>query len=97
MIQTVCIVALLTVIALLIAVLVFFLIRSETERERLYNRLQAGTLHDYAQHKQMVEDKPKPKPVEVPYAPASEVGTVDFETSQELTQKAVSSWHRLGG
>lgn len=48
---------------LTIAALFYALSQSAKERRELYNRLQAGTLHDYAVHKEIVEP---PKPVKSP-------------------------------
>jgi hypothetical protein len=81
---------LLAVVVILVLLLVLLYLRTEKERTRLCDRLQSGTIADYATYKPILE-KPKPKP-----APMMEEAEHEYTyVEPPMTTGAAESLHKL--
>jgi hypothetical protein len=81
---------LLAVVVILACLLVMLYVSTARERQNLYNRLQCGTIADYATYKPILE-----KPVKKP-APMMEEAEPEYTfTETPMTTGAAESLHKL--
>jgi hypothetical protein len=82
---------------ILLCLLVSLYLRTEAERKSLYNRLQAGTLQDYACNKPYVEpDKPQ-KITQMQDSYEESLPVYQPDTPTVSVGEAISSFNKLQG